>query len=360
MGESGMEREEKETSEMCNDKGLVPGSNLIQRPESAPVVSSASLGYSTNIKGEGDRGFYELNRVLLCLENGDSKSLVSLIGGERDIGVIGFVLDTILWRNRRMAEEVAKGINLEGLMEKVLLEKNLDRISFLISRFSWLSRKINRKLVEKVDLVSLAKKIDDEHDLETISQFLFDLYSCCEETAKRLLNEINFERLLEKIINEEDFEKIAMLIYYLYLIHGGFSEKLTKIVRTKVKSESDLKSMIEFFFKLRLVKGRFEGKLYLLDLKRREQGSSHEKETKKAEKSPRIDTDILRQIVERIDLENLANKINTERKFERILEFFTELAKLNREIIIELLSRVNIEHLVLKYEMERKKTFTPL
>ncbi|MHA1262836.1 MAG: hypothetical protein ACTSSA_12225 [Candidatus Freyarchaeota archaeon] len=192
------------------------------------------------------------------LENGDSKSLVSLIDGERDIGVIGFVLDTILWRTRRMAEEVAKGINLEELMEKVLLEKSLDRISFLISRFSWLSREINRKLVEKVDLVSLAKKIDDEHDLETISQFLFDLYSCCEETVKRLLNEINFEGLLEKIINEEDFEKVAMLIYYLYLIHGGFSEKLTKIVRTKVKSESDLKSIIEFFFKLRLVKGRFE------------------------------------------------------------------------------------------------------
>ncbi|MHA1364264.1 MAG: hypothetical protein ACTSP1_17325 [Candidatus Freyarchaeota archaeon] len=355
-----MEREEKETSEMCNDKGLAPGSNLIQKPESAPVVSSSSPGYSTNIRGEGDHGFYELNRVLLYLENGDSKSLISLIDGERDIGVIGFVLDTILWRNRRMAEEVAKGINLEGLMEKVLLEKNLDRISFLISRFSWLSRKINRKLVEKVDLVSLAKKIDDEHDLETISQILFDLYSCCEETAKRLLNEINFERLLEKIIREEDFEKIAMLIYYLYLIHGGFSEKLTKIVRTKVKSESDLKSIIEFFFKLRLVKGRFEGKLYLLDLKRREQGSSHEKETKKAEKSPRIDTDILRQIVERIDLENLANKINTERRFERIFEFFTELAKLNREIIIELLSRVNIEHLVLKYELDRQETFTPL
>jgi hypothetical protein len=45
-------------------------------------------------------------------------------------------------------------------------------------------------------------------------------------------------------------------------------------------------------------------------------------------------------------------KINLEKRFEKIFEFFSELAKFNKEILIELLSKINLEHLVLKYEKE--------
>jgi hypothetical protein len=113
---------------------------------------------------------------------------------------------------------------------------------------------------------------------------------------------------------------------------------------------------MDFLFKLRLFKSRFEGKLYLLDIKRREQESKNlERELKglKNSLSEKIDTDVLRYAVEKIDLEKLAMKINLEKRFEKIFEFVSELAKFNKEIIIELLSKISLEHLVIKYEKEK-------
>ena len=307
------------------------------------------IGYSKNTSpGRG----YSITKAVLFLEKLNSGSLVSIIDAEKDIGVISFILDNILWRDKKLAEEVVKQINIDELMSKILLEESLEKINFLVSRISWLSRETNLRFIENFDLKSLARKIDREQNLDTICQTFLEFYVCNEETAKRLLKVINFEALIWKVIVERDFEKVALLIYYLYLVYGKYSEKLAAIVGIKFEKEENLDKVIDFLFKLRLCKNRFEGKLYLLELKRREQEPKNYEALKNSKNSlsPKIDTDIIRHVVEKIDLENLAMKIDSEKRFEKIFEFFSELAKFNKEIIIELLSKINIEYLVLKYE----------
>jgi hypothetical protein len=327
--------------------------SLAQTPNSFnPIISDFSMvDFSKKDKSYKE---YNLSKLMLFLEKNDARSLISLINGEQDVGMISFILDNVLWRDRKLAEEIVNQINVDELFRKIETEESLDKISFLVSRISWLSKEINLRFVEKFDLASLARKIDQEQNLDTICQALFDFYSCNEETARRLLDKISFDTLLEKVNVETDFEKIAMLIYNLYLIYGKPSQEVSIIVGTKVENEENLEKIMELLFKLRLFKGRFEGKLYLLDIKRREQESKNlELKRKKDDLSQKIDTDILRCTVQKIDLENLAMKVNLEKRFEKIFEFFSELAKFNKEIIIELLSKINLEHLVLKYEKEK-------
>lgn len=328
--------------------------SLAQKTNSISSLIS-DLGCVTDFSNK-DKTCTELNlsKVMLLLKKNDSSSLISVIDREHDVGIISFILDNVLWRDRKLAEELFKQINMEELFRKIETEESLDKISFLVSRVSWLSREINLRFAEKFDLASLARKIDREQNLELICQVLFDFYSCSEETARRLLEEISFDALLEKVTVETDFEKIAMLIYNMYLIYGKFSEKIAIIVGTKVENEENLEKIMELLFKLRLFKSRFEGKLYLLDIKRKEQQSKNlELKRVKDDLSQKIDTDMLRYTVEKIDLEKLALKVNLENRFEKIFEFFLELAKFNKEIIIELLSKINLEHLVLKYDKEK-------
>ncbi len=345
-------KKEKRTGNYREDE-IVTGFSAAQRANSTnPIFSDFghTTGFSKNTSpGRG----YSLNKVVLFLEKLDSKSLISIINEEQDIGIISFILDNILWRDKKLAEEIVKQINIDELMRKILLEESLEKIYFLVSRISWLSREINLRFSEKIDLVSLARKIDKEQNLDTICQTLFEFHVCNEEMAKRLLKEINFKTLLWKVIVERDFEKVAMLIYYIYLVYGNFSENLAVIVGTKFEKEENLEKVMEFLFKLRLFKSRFEGKLHLLELKRKEQDSENFEEGLKNAKnslSGKIDTDIIRHVVEKIDLENLAMKIDLEKRFDRIFELVSELSKCNKEIIIELLSKINIEYLVLKYE----------
>ncbi|MEM2145459.1 MAG: hypothetical protein QW279_08855 [Candidatus Jordarchaeaceae archaeon] len=293
---------------------------------------------------------YNLSKVMLFLDKNDSKSLVNIIDVENDVGIIGFILDSILWRNKKLAEKIVEQINMDELLRKINTEDSLEKISFLVSRISWLNKELNIKFLEKFDITSLARKIDREQNLETICQALFDFYSCDEEKARKLLEEINFDILLEKVNLETDFEKIAMLIYNIYLIYGKDSEKAAIIIATKIKNEESLERVIELLFKLRLTKSRFEGKLYLLDIKRREQ---EPKNPLKKDETQKIGTEILGCTVKKIDLENLAIKINLEKRFEKIFELISELSKFNKETIIELLNKINLEHLVLKYEKEK-------
>lgn len=326
--------------------------DLSQKSELADSVF-LGLGHMNDFSRNSSPGRgYSLNKVILFLEKLDSKSLISLIEGEEDIGIISFILDNILWRDKKYAEDVIKKINLEKLMKKIFLEESLEKINFLVSRISWLSREINLEFLKKFDIISLARKIDREQNLETVCQTLFEFYVCNEEMARELLDEINFEPLLWKVIVERDFEKVAMLIYCLYLIYGKFSKNLSTIVGAKVEKEDSLERVIEFLFKLRLSKNRFEGKLNLLNIKKREQEPANFEESKSAKNSciEDFDINILKIIVEKIDLEILARKIDLEPRFEKIFEFISGIAKLNKEISIELLSKINIEYLVLKYE----------
>nr|MDO8080982.1 hypothetical protein [Candidatus Freyarchaeota archaeon] len=347
-------KKEEEAGKRKESDIITNGFSLAQRPNSVnPIISD--FGYVIDFLKK-DRSYteYSLSKVMLFLEKNDSSSLISVIDGEHDVGMISFILDNVLWRDRKLAEEIVKQINMNELLRKIEMEESVEKISFLVSRISWLSREINLRFVEKFDLASLARKIDREQNLDTICQALFDFYSCNEEMARRLLGKISFDTLLEKVNVEIDFEKIAMLIYNMYLIYGKLSEKIAIIVGTKVENEENLEKIMEFLFKLRLFKSRFEGKLYLLDIKRREQESKNlELKRVKNDFSQKIDTDILRYTVGKIDLENLAMKVNLEKRFEKIFEFFSELAKFNKEIIIELLSKINLEHLVLKYEKEK-------
>ncbi len=293
---------------------------------------------------------FTLNKVLVLLDKNDSKSLVSIIDGEQDIGIIGLILDSLLWRDKNLLEGILRKVNLDELVRKINMEKSLNKINFLISRISWLSREINLAFLGKMGLTSIARKIDCEGNLDTVCDTLFNFYVCDEDAAKKIFEEISFETLTAKVANEQDFDKIAMLIYHIYLVYQEFSEKISKIVRTKIKHEESLEKITELLFKIRLQKSRFEGKLHLLDMKKREQGQEDYAEDCLNRLSQSVDTEILRYIVKSIDLEDLATKINLEQNFQKIFELITEISKLSKETSIELLSKISLEHLALKYE----------
>jgi len=293
---------------------------------------------------------FTLNKVLILLDKNDYKSLVSIIDGEQDIETIGLILDSLLWRDKNLLEDILRKVNLDELVKKIDREENLNKINFLVSRVSWLSREINCAFLGNLRLFSIARKIDCERNLDTVCDTLFNFYLCSEDAAKRLLEEISFETLIAKVVNEQDSDKIAMLLHHIYLVCQGVSEKIAKIVRTKVRHEESLEKITELLFKLRLLKSRFEGKLHLLEMKKREQGQKDYGEARLTRLSQSIDTEMLRHIVESIDLEDLATKINLEKNFQKIFELITEISKLSKETSIELLSKTNLEHLALKYE----------
>lgn len=340
-------KKRKKTEKGANHFSLAKRTNSISPPNPNFYCVPAPL------KKDEPSLDYNLSKVMLFLDKKDSKSLANIIDGENDVGIISFIIDNVLWRNKKLAEKIIEQINIDELLRKINMEDSLEKISFLVSRVSWLSREVNTKFVEKFDITSLARKIDREQNLDTICQALFDFYSCDEEKARKLLEEISFDILLEKVTLETDFEKIAMLTYNIHLIYGKNSEKVAIIIATKIKNEENLEKIIELLFKLRLTKSRFEGKLYLLDIKRKEQ---EPKNPLKKDENQKIGTEILKYVVEKIDLANLAFKINLEKRFEKIFELISELAKFNKEIIIDLLNKINLEHLVLKYEKRIAKT----
>ncbi|MBS7278552.1 MAG: hypothetical protein KIH09_01830 [Candidatus Freyarchaeota archaeon] len=333
------------------------GSNtdfLAQRNYSGNYIVSNYGCLASSSKSNSRVGTFTLNKVLLLLDKNDTKSLISIIDGEQDIGVISLIFDSLLWRDKKLLEGILRKVNLDELVRKIDREEDLNKINFLVSRVSWLGRETNCALFGKMGLSSIARKIDCEGNLDTVCDTLFNFYVCGEDAAKKLLEEISFETLLAKVANEQDSDKIAMLIYHIYLVCQEFSEKIAKIVRNKIKYEESLEKITELLFKIRLLKSKFEGKLHLLDMKKREQGQEDYGETCLNFLSQSIDTEMLHSIAKGIDLEDLATKINLEQNFQKIFELITEISKLSKETSIELLSKTSVEHLVLKYEKNLK------
>jgi len=174
----------------------------------------------------------------------DLENLENKMQDGNDISAIGHCIATIA--NINEGKEAAYKL-IPILKNKMELETNIDELTGCVSAISYINKEFANNLVGRLDFKNLNSKIKLTDDIGIMNRRIVEIAAANRKVAQDLIRS-NLEYLKHGLEEEKDNAWVGSCIVDVFNIAPEAGEKLAPIFENRIKMESDVRKIGEYFW----------------------------------------------------------------------------------------------------------------
>lgn len=281
--------------------------------------------------------------------------LAKKIDLESNFKTIHSLIFNIIYINRELTKKLTSIIHIEILAEKINLEPDITEIRWCLSHIADANKDIARMLVSIINIDGLGKKIDNEPDIEKNGECISEIVKANKDAARALVSMINIERLKDKIDNEPDIKKIGKCISSVADANNEVAENLIEIVAKRIDCEPKIEEICSLSVPIKNSEfiSKLVSKINIENLaKKINLGHNILAPSGIIHWVAEANNEIARLLIPNVDIDTLAKKISIESDIAWIGYCISSVSKANNDAAEMLVSKISIEELIRKINEE--------